>query len=116
MEQNFLDEIFSQINLLETENKVLQEELNNINSESVVKIDKFIQNHNNDTNLTENINKIKKFDFELLNKKKSYKKNLEEILINFKPYDELDSIEIIGDFTNWKKIKIEKVTKDFLIN
>lgn len=111
METNFLDEMFERINILESENKLLKEELKNINNESEISIDNYVSLDKN-----EKINQLNDFKKEL-NLEKFYEKNFVDkdntpftlLTVNFKPYEDFNSIDIAGDFTNWKKEKMEKV-------
>lgn len=111
METNFLDEIFAQINLLEAENKSLKEELEKLNQESDVNIEKFLTiNKENKANEIDEFKKaLNLFPHNYNMDKENASKNLYELEIIYKPYDNLDFLDITGDFTNWQKTRIEKV-------
>jgi hypothetical protein len=113
MEQNFFEEIFQKINNLEAENKILKVELDNLNEENSLNIDKYMT-----INPTEKLNEVKDFQSKINSEFFSSKKNIDEtvtdLIINFKDFDELNSMEITGDFTSWKKKPMEKVNIIFL--
>jgi len=109
METNFLDEIFERINVLEAENKFLKEELKNLNNQNETSIEKYI-----DYDTQEQIKKINEFKIKnnldsLFKIEENEINKFVEMVIDFKPYDEFNTLEISGDFTNWKKRKMEKV-------
>jgi hypothetical protein len=111
MESNFFDEMFERINILEAENKILKEELKNIHDDNYINVEKFItMNPNEKLNQLHEFKKNIKLD-ELIKKKNfdSKDKKYFELTINFKSFDELNSLEITGDFTNWKKMQMQKV-------
>lgn len=111
METNFLDEIFERISVLELENKMLKEELKNINTESEINIDNYITIDKTEkiNQLNEMKKQIKLDDLTLKKKVEKEYNQYNDITVNFKPYEDFHSIDIAGDFTNWKKEKMEKV-------
>jgi hypothetical protein len=111
METNFIDEIFERIRILEQENKILIDELKNINNESEINIDNYITIDKN-----EKLNQLNEFkmqinldNFTSKNINENQKGQFTEITINYKPFEDLHAIEIAGDFSNWNKKKMEKV-------
>jgi hypothetical protein len=108
MEENDLDEIFLRIQKLEEENRLLKEELNSIENENYFDMTSL-------TNFTPNDDKVEEMNnFKKLNNIPDtlYNQNstkLIDIIISYKPYEELDRLEIASDFTGWKKIDMEKV-------
>lgn len=109
MEQNFFDEIFEKLNILESENKILKEELENLNEDSEINIENYMTN-----NPTEKLNEIKEFQNKINSEffsssPNTNNRNYIDLIINFKPFDELNAMEITGDFTNWQKKHMEKV-------
>jgi len=105
MEQNFFDEIFEKINILEAENQFLKKELESLNEEN---LDKYMT-----IDPIEKLNEFKeyhkKINEEFCSSKSNTDNNYSNLVINFKPFDELNTLQITGDFTNWQKMPMEKV-------
>jgi len=106
MDSIIFDEIFEKLNFLESENQILKNELEKLNEEENKSEIENLINFNISQEKFDKINDINK---KLTSIKKEDSGKFYELIINFKPYDEVNSMEISGDFTNWKKISMEKV-------
>lgn len=108
MEENYFEEIFEKLNILEAENKILKDELESLDEDKAIQIDNYITN-NPDENLNEVREIQNKINNQFFSSQNGKDNKITELILNFKPFDELNSMEITGDFTNWNKKAMEKV-------
>jgi hypothetical protein len=104
---NFMDELFQRIHDLESENKILE---NNIKT---VQVELEMKELNNLIEYKEETDIIK--EIELLNEKEGESEiikvnsNLKEISLEFVPFDNFKEVYIAGDFTNWNRLLLKNV-------
>ena len=109
MDDNIIDELFNRINSLEQENKHLESKLSSI---KVQQEEKNIKDLLKDEKLDENIliDELNKFaDKEINCKLIRIEQKLQNVTIEYSPYDNLDQIFIAGDFTKWEQVEMQKV-------
>ncbi len=110
MDENIIDELFNRINSLEQENNILENELSRI---KVQQEEKNIKDLLKEEKLDENIiiDELNKFaDNEINRKLTRSKKNLQNVTIEYSPFDNVDQIYIAGDFTKWEQVEMKTVT------
>ncbi len=109
MDDNIIDELFNRINTLEHDNKFLETQLSNLKVllEDKTINDLFKGEKLNDEKVIEELNEYA--EKEINQKLTKSKQNLKNVTIEYFPFDNVDKIQIAGDFTKWEQIEMQKV-------
>jgi hypothetical protein len=104
LDANVMDELFNRINQLEEENKFLKNRITDLKTEVEKKeLNEIIKDDEDD--ITKEIDKLN--DEESTNPILKSDESLQEVNIEFTPFDPVNEVFIAGDFSKWEKLPMK---------